>query len=709
MKKDNNNSPIVFFLCVFILLFSLTAGVNAQWIKQSPIPTHKEIRDACYISPDTGWIFGNDGTVFMTDDAGLNWTDRSVDSYNEIHHGVFTDSDHGWVAMSNYLQNEDAVIYGTSDGGISWELQFVNTLFGIRDLDFIDSLSGWALCYYRNEGPEYIYCNFFLKTMDGGDNWIMLDTLDYSNFYHIDFIDASLGYMAGYGPMNLARTLDGGLTWDSVAHISSQEITALEFTDAANGFTCGNRFYYTHDSAATWAETYCSSPILVDMCNENTGWTANYHNVYKVTEGGATVSLQLTDDKSLLIDLAAPDEDHAVVTGRYVDIFSTNDGGENWHEISNGTNYDLGSVYFLDENIGWAGGYYSSVLRTYDGGDHWISDHNLTGQESVSNLQFINPDTGWCIRSSVMYTLNGGKNWYYGSGLPSYNIFDLHFVNFNAGWCVGAAGRIYKSENGGYSWVQKPVVTDRDLFAVYFATENTGYVAGEGIVLKTTDGGETWEESYLSFSEFTEIQFFDENTGYILSSHLYLKTYTGGEYWHVIHDFEIFGYANFADMHFLNPTEGFILGYDLLLKTTDGGETWTEEPEFPDLHSYEVFFTDPMNGWLVGEDGRIYHTTTGGTVGIKDADPIPGRERFRVSPNPASDKVLIEFQPGLGREARIEIFTLQGKMVFNAKPDDLPGGKYTMTWDAGHLPAGVYICRLTTDRETAAQKIILVK
>jgi photosystem II stability/assembly factor-like uncharacterized protein len=683
--------------------------VNAQWVKQSPIPTHKEIRDACYISPDTGWIFGDDGTVFRTDDAGLTWIDRSVASYNEIHHGVFIDSDHGWVAMSNYLQNEDAVIYGTSDGGISWELQYVNKLCGIRDLDFIDTLSGWALCYYRKDGPEYIYCNFFLKTTDGGENWIMLDTLGYSNFHRIDFIDASLGYMAGYGPMNLARTLDGGLTWDSVAHISSQEITALEFTDAANGFTCGNRFYYTHDAAVTWDYTYCSSPWLLDMCNDNIGWTANYHDVYKVSEGGATVSLQFTDNKSLLIDLAAMDEDHAVVTGRYVDIFSTNDGGENWHEISNGTHYDLGSVYFLNENIGWAGGYYSTVLRTYDGGDHWISDHNLTGQASVSNLQFINPDTGWCIRNSVMYTRNGGKNWYYGSGSSSYNIFDLHFVNFNAGWCVGSAGRIYKSENGGYSWVQKPSMTDRDLNAVYFVTENTGYVAGEGIVFKTIDGGETWEESYLSLSEFTEIQFFDENTGYILSSRLYLKTYTGGEYWHVIHDFEIYGYASFRDMHFLNPDEGFILGYDLLLKTTDGGETWVEEPEFPDLYSYKVFFTDLMNGWLVGEDGRIFHTTTGGTVGINDSKHVPVISGLRIFPNPANELVQLNFQTYGNKEVEIEIYSLTGKQVFYKPMKDLPIGDHSVIWDPGYLPAGIYFCRISAGFVVATAKIVLIK
>jgi photosystem II stability/assembly factor-like uncharacterized protein len=709
MKPDHNNSPAVFFLGIFISFFSCTSMVDAQWIKQSPIPTHKEIRDACYISPDTGWIFGDDGTVLRTDDAGLTWIDRSVASYNEIHKGIFIDSDHGWVAMSNYLQNEDAVIYGTSDGGISWDLQYVNTLFGIRDLDFIDTLSGWALCYYRNDGFKYIYCNFFLKTIDGGENWIMLDTLDYSNFNRIDFVNESLGYMAGYGPMNLARTLDGGLTWDSVAHISSQELTALEFTDAANGFSCGNRFYYTHDSAVTWDYTYCSSPKLLDMCNESIGWTATYSNVYKISEGGVTVSLQFTDDKSLLIDMAALDEDHAVVTGRYVDIFRTDDGGQNWQEISNGTHYDLGSVYFLNEDIGWAGGYYSTVMRTNDGGDHWISSNNLSGQATVRDIQFINPDTGWCIRNNAMYTRNGGEDWYAGSGMPSSNIFDLHFVNFNTGWCVGSAGQIYKSENSGYSWVQKPGVTDQDLYSVYFATENTGYVAGEGIVLKTIDGGETWEESYLSLSDFTKIQFFDENTGYILSSRLYLKTFTGGEYWHVVNDFEIYGYANFRDMHFLNPDEGFILGYDFLLKTTDGGETWAEEPEFPDLNPYAVFFSDQMNGWLVGEDGRVYHTTTGGTVGINDDEPVPDQKHLRIFPNPASEMVLIEFQPSSDREARIEIFTLAGKKVFHADLDDLPGTKYAITWDSGHLPAGVYICRFTTGRECAAQKIILVK
>ena len=41
-------------------------------------------------------------------------------------------------------------------------------------------------------------------------------------------------------------------------------------------------------------------------------------------------------------------------------------------------------------------------------------------------------------------------------------------------------------------WVQQNSGTNSHLRAVDFVNENTGYVAGDGVLLKTTDGGTNW-------------------------------------------------------------------------------------------------------------------------------------------------------------------------------------------------------------------------
>jgi photosystem II stability/assembly factor-like uncharacterized protein len=53
-----------------------------------------------------------------------------------------------------------------------------------------------------------------------------------------------------------------------------------------------------------------------------------------------------------------------------------------------------------------------------------------------------------------------------------------------------------------------------------------------------------------------------------------------------------------------------------------------------------IFFTDPQNGWAVGENGTILHTTTGGLTPIHKT--IVSAPSFSLYPNPAEETVSIE-------------------------------------------------------------------
>jgi photosystem II stability/assembly factor-like uncharacterized protein len=158
----------------------------------------------------------------QTNDGGMNWNDKSVDSYDDIYVGLFMDSNHGWVAMSDQLQENDAQIYSTTDGGNTWDLQFADILCGIQDMSFTDISTGWALVYYSLGYPTYHYGNIFLKTIDGGQNWQVLDTLDRASYQEIDFINDTTGFIAGTDTPNMMKTTDGGLTWQASPHASSR-------------------------------------------------------------------------------------------------------------------------------------------------------------------------------------------------------------------------------------------------------------------------------------------------------------------------------------------------------------------------------------------------------------------------------------------------------------------------------------------------------
>jgi photosystem II stability/assembly factor-like uncharacterized protein len=256
--------------------------LQAQWIRQSPLPTDQNMTNVCFISPDTGWVFGYHGTVLRTNDGGNSWIDQSVPSNDEIYAGLFLDSDFGWIALSDDFKNNDGQIYGTTDGGYTWNLQFLDNTCAIRDLSFINQDTGWAMAYYRKYDPVTVYQNFFLKTTDGGNNWFVLDSIGQSYFQKMDFANDSIGYIAGAGMPNLMKTADGGMTWQASPHASYGALRDVFFTDVDNGYSCGNNFYYTHNSGASWNLTYCYYSNGVDMYDEAGGWTFSINKVYKV-------------------------------------------------------------------------------------------------------------------------------------------------------------------------------------------------------------------------------------------------------------------------------------------------------------------------------------------------------------------------------------------------------------------------------------------
>jgi photosystem II stability/assembly factor-like uncharacterized protein len=707
IKRAEQKSARCFFL---MSLFVITGSMNlfAQWIKQSPIPTYREIRDACFISPDTGWIFGFAGTVLRTNDGGASWIDVSTPGYSQIIKGTFLDSDHGWVASSDEVSDKGGEISGTTDGGNNWTMQFYDYSCAIRDLSFINQDTGWALAFYRTYGSQRDYQNFFLKTIDGGNNWVVLDSMEFGYFERMDFIDDSLGYIVGNGTPNMMKTIDGGLTWDTVAHISQSELTYVLFTDAANGYTCGSRFYYTHDSAKTWNETYCGAPWRVDMYDDSNGWAISGDHIYKISNGGANVDQQFAEQKSLLLAISAVDSSYAYAIGRYVSVYKTGNSGENWQEISNGTHNSLTSVFFLDDSTGWAGGDNRAMVHTNDGGEHWIYTQ-LSSGHTVTDIQFVNADTGWYANGSVFQTTNGGLDWYqyWGWGWD-YRIFDLYFLNSQTGWCVGSYGLTYKSQDGGDTWVEQNSGTDKELNAVYFVNENVGWIAGENIVMKTTDGGETWEESYVGLAPFLKIRFFDENTGYVLADQFYLKTYTGGEYWHVVVP-EGMDWMPLEDMRWLDQETGFLSGNYYLLKTTDGGENWVKDNDFPDMQARAMWFTDELNGWLVGTDGKIYHTETGGTVGVPHHKNSTDNFAITIFPNPARETVKIIYRIEQPEDVEIGIYTLPGMKIYNQYTKGVLPGTYSYTWDTGIFPSGIYLCKIRAGGSNAAEKIVLIK
>lgn len=193
--------------------------------------------------------------------------------------------------------------------------------------------------------------------------------------------------------------------------------------------------------------------------------------------------------------------------------------------------------------------------------------------------------------STVMISEDIGENWQLilnpaGRG-NGYICKGVCFINETTGFINGGKETILKTIDGGLTWELKyfgnAFYEWESINEIEFVNELTGFaVGGEGQLFRTTDGGESWPimPSGVAF-DLTQIEFADSLTGFITDAFdsLLLKTSDGGNVWTVINYPTGLPNLHINDIHFISDSIGFISGTSdetVLLRTTDQGITWTQ-------------------------------------------------------------------------------------------------------------------------------------
>lgn len=104
-----------------------------------------------FIDGLTGWIGGESGSIYRTNDGGRTWRAVAVEAGGRIISLSFADWNCGWVLA-------EGVVLVTKNGGRSWRRQ---PLEGVERLVRIDREHGWAL----GRGARS------MRTVDGGETW----------------------------------------------------------------------------------------------------------------------------------------------------------------------------------------------------------------------------------------------------------------------------------------------------------------------------------------------------------------------------------------------------------------------------------------------------------------------------------------------------------------------------------------------------------
>ncbi|MCK7482836.1 MAG: hypothetical protein M0C28_41235 [Candidatus Moduliflexus flocculans] len=310
--------------------------------------------------------------MYRTTDGGNSWNSLQIPDDLRFATVVATST-----GGTGYFAGSFGYIIKTVDYGTTWT--FLSNLMsppiswgmGIYGIDFPTSQTGYAVM----DGGES-FNGLVLKTTDGGNTWIELDTMFNNHFLRaVDFVTEDIGCIGGD---NIYSTFDGGQTWIlRVSGLGWYGIRSISF--AGVNLYCRRMGWFVpplNRSGQSW--TYVPGVPNVNynvvcFANETTGYAAGASTILKTTDGGATWGMISSEYTLTSLDFTSPER--GVGVGWNGLVILTTDGGLSWDQLVPWTPYSLFDVDFYDTDTGYiAGGSIETtafVLKTTDGGLTW--------------------------------------------------------------------------------------------------------------------------------------------------------------------------------------------------------------------------------------------------------------------------------------------------------------------------------------------------
>lgn len=381
----------------------------------------------------------------------------------------------------------------------------------------------------------------------------------------------------------------------------------------------------------------------------------------------------------------------------------------------------------------------------------WVQQNSNTNN-LLHSVFFLDNQKGFAVgdAGTIRYTLNGGQQWLSINGVTAEDLHDVSFQSASLGIIVGDNGRIFRSTNGGTIWVQAVSGTNNNLRTVSFGDGGMVYAGGrDGIILRSTNNGVNWSivtsgtiryrgsaaklstkawivgdggviftsnNSGVSFtaqnsntaSDLHTIFMLNDLTGYIGGQNsTIIYTTSGGAQWTSRNS----GINQGIDgIHFSNINTGWAVGNNgAVYVTNNAGVTWTAENSSTTNELNDVYFPDINHGWAVGMNGTIIFRS--GTVGLVElSGEIPHNFSLNQNyPNPFNPVTTIEFSLSSQSFIELSVFNLLGEEVAVLVNQELAPGVYRTSLNAAGLPSGIYFYRLKADDFQSTKKMMLVK
>ena len=316
-----------------------------------------------------------------------------------------------------------------------------------------------------------------------------------------------------------------------------------------------------------------------------------------------------------------------------------------WTIISSGMSIPhyagLNCLYFTTIDTGFITSANGRLYRTTNGGINW--SFQVISNEYLSSIRFVNSNTGFIAATNGRWfkTTNGGNNWssFTNAGYAG-SLTDMFFINLNTGWCVGGNGSgsnfVSKTTNGGSNWVVQRNFTEQNTsYSVVFTSVDTGFTNCGNKIWLTTNGGTNWDIAYSSSNYLCHF-FFKGNVGFAVGLNgTVVKTTNNGINWNT--SFSPTSSKTLWQSSFKDANTGWIVGDSgSIYYTINGGLNYTQQSIGTTKDISAIFFVN-QKGWCLGS---FVNDTTSGIV--LTTTLVPSSPTLISPPNNATGLPLID-------------------------------------------------------------------
>ncbi|NVK64428.1 MAG: T9SS type A sorting domain-containing protein [Flavobacteriales bacterium] len=377
-----------------------------------------------------------------------------------------------------------------------------------------------------------------------------------------------------------------------------------------------------------------------------------------------------------------------------------------WNEQNSGISNQLTDVRFRNDMEGLAIGTYK-IMKTTDGGSNWSTSYTcnyfLEAIEFTQNRTYVIGHNAQIGESIILFSSDNGTSWSELT-LPQAGILnDICFVTDLIGYTMGTEGTLLKTVDGGISWNAHGTGVSSMIQALYFHDANHGFAAGGfsgGYLFETTDGGLTWTEISVSATSFLQsITFTNVDIGYAVGwDGDIFKTVDGGANWSQQTPVQVYGNM---DVQFTENNIGYIVGGSSnsaeIQKTIDGGVNWFSQSPAVNQGLVAVHFPSSGVGYAVGAAGTIVKTSNAGGVSLSELDL--NSNKVTIFPNPCENSFELRMSSNELSIDDIEIISDAGAVVY--RQSFSKGEKI----DVSELESGVYLVKITMGGKVAVKKL----